>query len=107
MGVHCLSLFTKASEHQWSTVCFCVYVCESGSVKNKRVVADEVREVCTPAGLCGVCFGLQSVLKTLPAKTSNVQWLRFFKYTQCPGLVSHTEQKIYQFNVLTEEEHYV
>ena len=48
----------------------CVFVCVyvSGGVKSERLVADEVREVCTSVGLCGVCFGLQSVLKRLPEK---------------------------------------
>lgn len=34
---------------------------------------DGVREVCTAEGLCGVCFGSESVLKRLPTKLENVQ----------------------------------
>ena len=43
-------------------------VCVFGGVKSERVVSDEVREVCAFVGLGGVCFGLQSPLKRLPAK---------------------------------------
>lgn len=74
-----------------------------GGVKSERVVADEVREACTSAGLCGVCFGLQSVLKRLPAKPQMVKavFLRMSVARQ-----TH-RAKICQFNVLTEQEHCV
>lgn len=82
-------------------MCVCVYVCVFGGVASESEAVDEVREVCSSAGLCAVCFGLQSVWKGLPAKASKCSRLCVFKSTRCPGL------KICQFNVPTEQEHCV
>lgn len=61
---------------------------------------------CEPVGLCGFCFGLQSVLKRFPAKPQMFKAVCLQVYPVSSARQAH-RAKICQFNVLTEQEHCV
>lgn len=94
----CIRVLTKIDVEN----CVCVF----GSLKSKLAVADEVRDVCTAVSLAGVCFGLQSFLKRLPAEPQKFKVVFLQMHSLSRACQTHGA-KICQFNVLTEQEHCV